>query len=269
MPFSTLPLNDGTKVPQLAVGTGTALFRRDAEEAVLLALNNGIYHIDAAQVYGNEESVGRALAKAKIPREKLYITTKVETGPPLDGLKESLRKLRLNYVDLYLIHHPSNIPDVVGAWKELEEAKRLGLTKSIGVSNATVSHLQVIAASSTTVPAVNQIEFHPYNLAYEAPVVAYAATHNIVIEAYCSLYPITRRPNGPVTKALEGPSERLKATPTQVLFQWVKAKDAVIVTTTSKQERIEEYLAAGDLPALTQEEIEVIDNAGLSDPSRR
>jgi len=265
MPFSTLPLNDGTEIPEFAIGTGTALFERDAKESVLLALKNGIYHIDTAQVYGNEDSVGKALAIAKIPREKLYITTKVETKPPIEGLKQSLKELGLDYVNLYLLHHPAVIPDLAKTWKEIEQAQELGLTKTIGISNATVAQLEQIAAFSTIAPAVNQIKLHAYNLAEQAPVLGYAAKNNIVIEAYNSLYPITQKPGGAVAKALDVAAQRLKATPGQVLFQWVRAKGAVIITTTSKQERIDEYLGAGHLSPLTQEEIDAIDKAGISD----
>lgn len=166
----------------------------------------------------------------------------------------SIIQLGTTYVDLYLIHHPSTVPNIPAAWKELEQAKAEGLTKSIGISNATVAQLKELLLDAKVVPAVNQvhrrldfhphlsltsiywlfslfqIELHPYNLKQQAEILAFSALHNIVIESYSALTPLTKRPGGPVDKVIAKAAKRLNATPAQVIFLWVKAKGAVIVT---------------------------------------
>ncbi|KDQ19014.1 hypothetical protein BOTBODRAFT_28493 [Botryobasidium botryosum FD-172 SS1] len=264
MPFSDLTLNDGHKIPQIAFGTGSALYEKDAADAVEQALNNGFDHIDTAQVYHNEESVGAALRDSGVSRSEVFITTKYGGGNIREELEKSLTKLGVTYVDLYLIHFPASVEkDFAGSWEEFEKIKKDGLAKSIGVSNFTVDHLKKILETANIVPAVNQIRYNPYNHAEHASLLRFAAEKGIIIEAYGSLAPITKKPGGPVDVPVAQAAARLGATPAQVIFSWVKAKGAVIVTTTSKKERLQEYLGVGDLPPLTQEEIEAIDAAGL------
>ena len=163
IPVATLTLNDGNKVPWIAFGTGTALARKDAQQPVALAIQNGFTHLDTAQMYENEGSVGAAIAASGKPRSELYVTTKLGLlqgeATPRSALEISLRKLGLTYVNLYLVHHPkSHAGKLKEVWKGMEEAKNAGLTKSIGVSNSTVDHLKEILEVATIPPAINQVQ---------------------------------------------------------------------------------------------------------------
>jgi hypothetical protein len=156
-----IPLNDGTSIPWLGFGSGTALYNQDATASVAQAIKAGFRHIDAAQMYQNEESVGAGIAASGVPRSELYVTTKLAKPPAgvsvRDTLVESLRKLRLNYVDLFLIHVPNKYDDLKSVWKAMEEVKKEGLTKSIGVSNFKLQHLQEIFQVAAIPPVVNQV----------------------------------------------------------------------------------------------------------------
>lgn len=157
----SIKLNDGTTIPWLAFGTGNDLSLTDASKEVEAAIRAGFRHIDTAQMYANEDSVGAGIQAAGVPRDELYVTTKLDELKPgetvLGTLKESLRKLQLDYVDLFLIHLPVQHADVKAVWKEMEEAKAAGLTKSIGVSNFTPKYLRTVLEGATIVPAVNQV----------------------------------------------------------------------------------------------------------------
>jgi len=265
MPFGTLTLNDGNKIPEIGFGTGTALYQKDATSEVVQALNHGFAHIDGAQLYLNEESIGKALKETGIDRSKVYVTTKYGgKGDYRETLETSLKKLDLDYVDLYLIHSPTFFinGDFEGGWKALEKIKEDGLAKSIGVSNFNVQQLERVVKAAKIKPAVNQISYHPYNNAEHAALLEYAAKHNIIIESYGGLTPLTKKAGGPVDPVVNKIAERLGATPGQVIMAWIKAKGVVIVSTTSKKERLQEYLAAGDLPPLTKEDVDAIDAAG-------
>jgi diketogulonate reductase-like aldo/keto reductase len=162
MAISTLALNDGNQVPWIAFGTGTALYQQDAQNTVQTAIATGFTHIDGAQLYGNEDSMGAAIRASGKPRSELFVTTKLGRLQPgqtaKTALQVSLDKLGLEYVDLYLVHAPSLHADRLKAvWKEMEECKRGGLAKSIGVSNFGVEHLQEVLDGVEFLPAVNQV----------------------------------------------------------------------------------------------------------------
>jgi len=164
MPVSTLTLNDGTQVPWMAFGTGTALYRKDAEQAIRLAIDNGFTHLDGAQVYGNEDTMGDGIIASGKPRSELFVTTKLTAlrpgATPKSALEESLKKLKMDHVDLYLIHQANDhVGKLKEVWKGMEEAQRAGLTKSIGVSNFTADHLNDILEIATIPPAVNQVRY--------------------------------------------------------------------------------------------------------------
>ncbi|GAA1142254.1 aldo/keto reductase [Nesterenkonia lutea] len=162
----TIALNDGTEIPQLGFGVWQVP-ADDAADVVAEALKVGYRHIDTAAVYGNEEGVGRAIANSGIPREELYVTTKLwvgdfKAGRTKEALRTSLQKLGLDYVDLYLIHWPSPADEAyLDAWKAMEELQAEGLTRSIGVSNFLPEHLDRVLEAGTIVPAINQVEIHP------------------------------------------------------------------------------------------------------------
>ncbi|KAF5312025.1 hypothetical protein D9619_002399 [Psilocybe cf. subviscida] len=264
MPFTPVKLNDGNEVPSIAFGSGSVNKGNDIHLYIEQAIDVGFVHLDTAQFYRNQEIVGTAIRNSKLKRSKLFVTSKWGYGDPEYALRESLKQIDITYLDLYLIHSPNTIPngDVESAWKTMERFREEGYAKSIGVSNFELQDLERLLKIAKVKPAVNQIKLHPYNHAQTAELLAYHAKHGIVTEAYGSLAPITAFPGGPVDAALKKAADRLGISPTQVIFLWVKAKGAVIVTTSSKRTRLEEYFAVGDLPALTAEEVFAIDTAG-------
>ncbi|KAG8689553.1 hypothetical protein FRC11_001986, partial [Ceratobasidium sp. 423] len=289
-PIPTPPLNDKRAIPAIAFGTGTALFGKDATAYVAQAIEGGFNHIDTAQVYGNEESVGEALRQAfgetatvgndrvdiekqklrRPVREDIWVTTKYGRGIGAEeALDISLKKLGLSYVDLYLIHWPQYAPDISKTWSELERAQAHGKAKSIGVSNFNIDQLKQILEHGKVPPALNQILFHPYNYHEQAELLDFANKHGIRIGSYGGLTPITKLPGGPVDDVVERIAKRLgpKVTPAQVIMSWIHAKGVVIVTTTSRKERIQEYLTTFELPPLTEEDVAAIDEAGKHPPS--
>ncbi|KAJ7772837.1 NADP-dependent oxidoreductase domain-containing protein [Mycena maculata] len=266
MPFGEVTLNDGKKIPAIAFGTGSIYKHTDVTQLVNQALEAGFNHIDTAAFYETEQYVGQVIHESGLARSDLYITTKYGLGKVQEGIRKSLSNLGLKYVDLYLIHQPTFVPDIDGTWKEFETIRKDGLAKSIGVSNFTLDQLQSLVKGARVRPAVNQIELHPYNYAAKKPLIEWSAQHGIVTEAYSSLSSITKFPGGPVDAPVAAAAARLGISPTQVLLSWVRAKGAVIVTTTSSKDRLQEYLAVGDLPSLPAADVAAIDEAGAKGP---
>lgn len=163
---SPLVLNDGTSFPWPIFGSGTALRDGDASAPILAALHAGFRHIDCAQMYNNDVSVGTAIILSGIPRSDIYVTHKLlkfTAGESVaDSLRASLRAMRLEYVDSFLIHDPARVSDLREAWRGMEECVRLGLAKSIGVSNCRVSELEEIRSVGGRLPAVNQVRVVVY-----------------------------------------------------------------------------------------------------------
>jgi len=274
---STFTLNDGTTVPWFAYGTGTALFGKDASNSVLVAIQNGVTHLDGAQIYKNEETLGQGIALSGKPRSELFITTKLtlNVGDPatIKGLlEESLGKLRTDHVDLFLVHAPSPSNQEPGklkrVWQQMELVKKEGLAKSIGVSNFRVEDLKEILDGATVIPSVNQIELHPYVWKAAEPIVNLCREQGITIASYAGLVPITKVPGGPVDSVVEAARVRIEKaanqpiSASQILTKWLLQKGAIVVTTSSKPDRIKATLKVIDLPDLTTEEVVAIDEAG-------
>ncbi|WRT63344.1 uncharacterized protein IL334_000249 [Kwoniella shivajii] len=264
MPFGDIQLNDGRKIP--AIGFGSWKIPKDVcTGQVDQAIDVGFDHLDTAQVYRNEEEVGKAFKESGLSRKDVWITTKwsgVDDKDPKTSVEESLSKLGIDYIDLYLIHHPRLCKgDIEGTWKKMEELKKLGYVKSLGVSNFTKDDLKELLATATIKPVVNQILLHPYVISSTTPLLEYMATHHVVPEGYSSLIPLTSKPGGPVDKPMNEIAKRLNVKPEQVLLAWSKAKGAIIVTTSSKKERLESYLDVGDI-TLTKDDIKALDHAG-------
>ncbi|ODN75575.1 hypothetical protein L202_06702 [Cryptococcus amylolentus CBS 6039] len=265
MPFTEVTLNDGRKIP--AIGFGTWKVPNDVTAGeVDQAIDIGFDHIDTAQIYGNETEVGQAIKESGLSRKDIWVTTKwsgVDNKSPRQSILESLEKLGLEYLDLYLIHHPRLTKgDIRGTWKEFEGLKKEGFVKSIGVSNFTKEDLQELLTHATIKPVVNQILLHPYVISTQGPLLSYLSQQNIIPEGYSSLIPLTSKPGGPVDKPVGEIAERLGKKPEQVLLAWSKAKGAVIVTTSSKKERLESYLDVGDI-TLSPDDVHAIDKAGI------
>jgi diketogulonate reductase-like aldo/keto reductase len=163
--IKTIKLLSGLEVPSIAFGTGTALYQQDCADAVSLAVTSGFNHLDAAQVYANEEYVGRAIKDSGVSRDRLFVTTKLgaleKNQTVQDALQTSLKKLGLTYVDLYLIHmplqHAQRQGGVQQVWKEMVGVQKQGLAKSVGVSNFNKKQLEDVIATGFGVPEVNQV----------------------------------------------------------------------------------------------------------------
>ncbi|KAJ7585668.1 Aldo/keto reductase [Mycena floridula] len=265
MPWETMTLNDGCKMPTIAFGTWKMRKDSGTVQRINQAVSVGFRHVDTAQAYRNEKEAGTAIRQSGIARENLFITAKYSGLDGLDmktSIKNSLENLEVTYLDLYLIHYPRLArPDIATVWEEMEELKERGLVRSIGVANFGVDHLTSLLATAKVKPAVNQIPLHPYLYAEKAPILEYASTQGIVIEAYNTLIPVTKRRPGPLDVPVDAIATRLNVTADQVLLAWVKAKGAVVVTTSSKKLRLEGYLNAGDI-SLTDADVAAIDGAG-------
>ncbi len=157
----SVALNDGSRMPWLAFGSGTSLREKDASKQISNAIKAGFVHIDCAQMYANEESVGTGIAQSGVPRSSLYLTTKLDklaAGQTVkDALIASLAKLKTDYVDLFLIHVPIVHEDIQATWTQMERCRLEGLTRSIGVSNFQTKHLEEILRVAVIPPAVNQV----------------------------------------------------------------------------------------------------------------
>jgi diketogulonate reductase-like aldo/keto reductase len=257
---STIDLNDGRAIPRLGLGVWLISSGKNCETAVRAALDVGYRHIDTAAYYGNEESVGKAVRASGVAREKIFVTTKLWNsahGDPAQALERSLSKLKLDYVDLYLIHYP--VPERLRSWRVLEGLRASGKARSIGVSNFTVGHLTELLAKTGTVPAVNQVEFHPY--LYQRELLEYCRANQIVVEAYS---PLTHgeRLDDPKLLAVArkygsaGRAAGAKST-AQLLIRWALQHDAVVIPKSASRQRIVEdadvfdfAISAGDMSTL-------------------
>jgi 2,5-diketo-D-gluconate reductase A len=239
MTVPTLPLNDGNTIPQLGFG----VFRVDPDETeriVTDALEVGYRHIDTAAVYGNEVGVGRAIAKSGIPRDELFITTKLwnsdqGTQSAFDAIDLSLEKLQLASVDLYLIHWPVPSRDLfVESWKALEQIKADGKATSIGVSNFRIPDLERVLAETETTPVLNQIELHP--LFTQLPLREFGAEHEILTESWGPLghARIDMFGEGPIAAAAEAHG----VSPAQVILRWHLQNGLVVIPKSNSRERM-------------------------------
>jgi len=259
----------------LAYGTGTAWFKRgdesqidrDLVEGIKVAIGLGYYHLDGAEVYKTEPELGLAIKESGIDRSKLFITTKVmqSIGDPEAALKTSLKKLQVDYVDLYLIHAPyfadegRDAKKLQEAWASMEKLKDAGLTKSIGVSNYLIPHLEATLATAKVIPSTNQIEFHPY-LQHSA-LLAYHKKHGIATAAYGPLTAVTKAKPGPVDDFFAALAKKYAVSEGEIALRWCIDQDIVAVTTSSKEQRLSDYLRAATFK-LTPEEVRVIKEKG-------
>ncbi|KAM0792246.1 hypothetical protein ACM66B_004940 [Microbotryomycetes sp. NB124-2] len=278
--FADVPLNDGNKIPGIHYGVGTAWYGRGLDQSLIDAVKTavdvaGFAALDNAEMYKNEESVGQALKElGEFNRDKLYITSKVGAGIKdiRKTLQDSLKKLGVDYLDLYLIHTPTELgkpgcPDHAQAWKTMEELKDEGLVKSIGVSNYRVSDLEKTLVVAKHKPAVNQIEFHPFVYEKTKPLQDFMNQHGIVLEAYGPTVPVAKSWGGPFEEELEkvtkavGERAGSSVEASQVMLKLAQQRGAVIVTTSGKDWRMKQQLQAGGIPDLTEEEIERLQKA--------
>ena len=259
----TLQLNDGHSIPQL--GFGVWQVESDvAEDVVAKALQVGFRHIDTAKIYGNEEGVGRAIAKSGIPREQLFVTTKLWNDnqghdSALHAIDASLERLGLDYVDLYLIHWSQ--PEkgkYLETWKAFQEIKDSGKARSIGVSNFTPKALQDVVDTGV-VPAVHQIELHPsFNQQHMREM---DARNGILTEAWS---PLGQGKEELQDETIGRIAEAHRATPAQVIIAWHLAIGNVVFPKSVTPERIQQNWDAQQV-TLTAEEIEEINGLTRED----
>ncbi|KAK1998360.1 aldo/keto reductase [Colletotrichum falcatum] len=268
-----LTLNDDNKIPMLGYGLGTANYKRGGvsfdEKTVdntVRAIKVGYRHLDGAEVYGNEEELGAAIKKAGVPREKLFVTTK-SSGTKKQNTEEafaaSLKKLGLDYVDLYLIHGPffaESDEELQQKWADMEAIKESGRAKSIGVSNYLQSHLETILKTAKIPPAINQIEFHPH--LQHGNLLDFHRQNKIAVAAYAPLTPITSDVDSPVRTIFANLSKKYGVSDSVIGLRWCIDQGLVTITTSSNEDRLQSYL--NHLPAikLTPREVSDIAQAG-------
>ncbi|MEI7303848.1 2,5-didehydrogluconate reductase DkgA [Pectobacterium atrosepticum] len=238
-------LADGNIMPQLGLGVWRAS-SEDTVIAVTEALSIGYRAIDTAAIYKNEEAVGQALSSANLPREEVFITTKLWNGDhtdPQKALEESLRKLQLDHVDLYLIHWPLPQQNTfVDAWRGLIKLQEQGLAKSIGVSNFHIHHLQQLKEETGILPVIDQVELHP--LLQQKQLHAWNATHHIQTESWS---PLAQGGEGvfdhPIIRKL---AMKYGKTPAQIVIRWHLDCGLVVIPKSVTPARIKENFEVFD-----------------------
>lgn len=248
-------LNTGKRIPQLGYG----VFQVPPEETQKLvetAIEVGYRHIDTAAAYKNEEGVGAAIKASGIPRDELFITTKLRNGEqdrPREAFEASLQRLGLDRLDLYLIHWPVPSKDqYVPAWQELEKIYGEGLSSSIGVSNFLPEHLERLGRETEVRPAVNQIEIHP--TLQQRSLQKATRKFGAAVEAYSPLGQGAELTDEVVEKI----AERHQATPAQVVLAWSMELGNIVIPKSSTRERMEQNLGAAGL-RLSSDEITALD----------
>ena len=249
---STRTLSNGAEIPVMGLGVWQVDDGPECERAVAWALEEGYRLIDTAQAYGNESSVGRAIRSSGIPREEIFLTTKFYPGSrdPRVEAEKSLGRLGTDYLDLYLIHWPQGGP--TWAWPGMEAASEAGLTKGIGVSNFGASEIQELLKVSQIRPAVNQIQFSPFE--YRRSLVEACEDAAVVAQAYSPLG-TGRHLGDPVVERIASATGR---TPAQVLIRWAIQKGLSVIPKSSHRERIEENFAVFDFD-LDEESVSALD----------
>lgn len=255
-PFSGGPtLNDGVTMPWLGLGVWQAKEGEEVIQAVKAAVDIGYRSIDTAAGYNNEEGVGQAIRECEVPREELFITTKVRNPDQgyestLKAFEVSRRKLSLDYVDLYLIHWP-----VAGkyreTWKALIHLQKEGLVKSIGVSNFQIHHLKDIIEDTGVIPVVDQVEFHP--LLTQRELLKYTKEQGIQLEAWSPL--MQGNLDLPLLKEL---AKKYDKTPAQIVLRWDLQQGVVTIPKSVHAERIKENAGFFDF-TLSDEDVKAIE----------
>lgn len=218
------------------------------------------------KVYGNEAELGAAIKAAKVPREQLFVTTKIsatDKKSTQEAFDLSLKKLGLEYVDLYLIHGPwfaDSEAELQQKWADLEAIKASGRAKSIGVSNFLQEHIEALLKTAKIPPAINQIEFHPY--LQHGQLVDFLKKNGIAVACYAPLTPLTSAKGGPVDPAWQQLAKKYGVTESEIGLRWCIDQGLVVVTTSSKKDRMERYLSKLPLIKLTPKEVGDISELG-------
>ncbi|POS84235.1 putative NAD/NADP-dependent indole-3-acetaldehyde reductase, partial [Erysiphe pulchra] len=266
-------LNNGIEIPSVGYGLGTARYKPDPSapvdvelvNLVVKAIKAGYHHLDGAEVYGNEQELGDAIAQAGVPREKLFVTTKISGTKVQDtqaAFELSLKKLGLDYVDQYLIHAPyfaKTESDLQQKWADLEAIYASGKAKSIGVSNFLQKDLEVILKTAKIKPAINQIEYHPY--LQHGDLIPFQKKVGITTSAYGPLTAVTKAKPGPLDGLYDELAKKYSVTPGEIALRWIIDQGVVALTTSGKEERLKQYQKISQFK-LTEEEINSITETG-------
>lgn len=256
-------LNTGLQIPRIGFGTWEVTPDNAAKAAVAAALEAGYRLIDTAKIYGNERGVGEAIRESDIPREEIFVTTKLWNSDQgyesaLNAFDATLERLGLDYVDLYLIHWPAghhsgdaetNRTRRQQTWKAFEELAASKRARNIGVSNFVVHHLEELLQHANIVPAVNQIELHPFIFEEQRPIVEFCQQNDIVVEAYS---PLSRggRVNDPAVKAIADTHGKTGA---QVMLRWAIQHGTVPLPRSVNPDHITENLQVFDFELTTED----------------
>jgi diketogulonate reductase-like aldo/keto reductase len=245
-------LADGNAIPTLGLGVWQVPDGSECESAVRWALESGYRHIDTAQAYGNEASVGRALRDSGVPREEVFITTKFHPtrSDPAAEVEGSLRRLGVDQVDLYLVHWPRKGP--TWAWPGMETAHERGYARSIGVSNFSVAQLDEVRSIASSPPVVNQVQFSPFE--YRRALLQACDECDVALEAYSPLG-TGRHLSDPTVARI---AEQVDRTPAQVLIRWCLQRGTIVLPKSTHRERIQANARVFDL-ALSDEAMSALD----------
>jgi 2,5-diketo-D-gluconate reductase A len=255
----TIELNNGVAIPQLGFGV-FLVPPGETEAAVATALSTGYRHIDTARLYENEGEVGAAIAKSGIPRDEIFVTTKLwNSDQGYDAARaafdKSLEQLGFDYVDLYLVHWPlPKLDRYVETWRALEKIAGEGRARAIGVSNFQIPHLQRLLDETGTVPAVNQVELHPHLT--QAPLRAFHAQHGIVTEAWS---PLARGGSVLTDPRIGAIAAAHGKTPARVILHWHIQVGNVVIPKSVTPSRIAENLDVFGF-TLTDDEVATIES---------
>jgi len=244
----TIKLNTEARIPIIGFGTWNLAEGDEVVGAVSDALTTGYRLIDTAKVYSNEHGVGEAVRKSSVPREEIFVTTKLWPGDygyegALKAFEDSLQRLGFEYVDLYLLHWPGKDSGKrQEAWQALLQIHKEGRAKNIGVSNYSVEHLEELLKSSEKPPAVNQIEFHPYIYEEQRPILEFCKKYKVVVEAYSPLS------GGHALNSitLTDIAERMGKSPAQVLIRWAIQHGTIPIPKSATPERIKSNIKVFD-----------------------
>ncbi len=248
-------LNNGVKMPYLGLGTYLLGTGRITQTAILHALLAGYRHIDTAKFYRNEKDIGLVIRQTDIPREAIFISTMVwntDQGyeKTLAACDQSLENLNTDYIDLYLMHWP--VTDIrLDTWRAMEDLFDAGKCRAIGVSNFTKKHLEELIANSKIIPAVNQVEFHPY--LYQKALLDYCREEGVQLEGYS---PLTkgRKLNDPILVEI---GQQYKKTPAQILIRWALQHEVITIPKSKSKERIRENADVFDFK-ITPEDMTIL-----------
>lgn len=263
-------LNNGVEMPMFGLGVYLTKQGKETQSAVKHALTVGYRLIDTASMYGNEKDVGTAIKESGVPREEIFVTTKLWNDDhgydkALKAFEKSLKKLDIGYIDLYLIHWPAGNKRN-DTWKAFEKIIETGKCRAIGISNYMINHIKELLSFAEVVPAVNQVEFSPY--LYQKDLLEYCNSNKIQLEAYSPLAR-GRKLDDPTLNAV---SNKYSKTPAQIMLRWALQHKVVVIPKSSNNNRIEENADIFDFN-LDDEDMQILDSSNYNfrvawDPSR-